>query len=69
MQKLKPKDQSGLEIMYIKNKEIFIGREDFGAKTQEPKLKKKKLKNVQKKSRFNIGNFFWDVQVCLTTLI
>ena len=66
MQKLKPKDQSGLEIMYIKNKEIFVGREDFGAKTHE---KKKKLKNVQKKNRFNIDNFFWDVQVCLTTPI
>lgn len=67
MQKLKPKDQSGLEIMYIKNKEIFVGREDFGAKTHE--RKKKKLKNVQKKNRFNIDNFFWDVQVCLTTPI
>ena len=67
MQKLKPKDQSGLEIMYIKNKEIFVGREDFGAKTHEKK--KKKLKNVQKKNRFNIDNFFWDVQVCLTTPI
>ena len=51
MQKLKPKDQSGLEIMYIKNKEIFIGREDFGATTQEPKLKKKKIKKYAKEKQ------------------
>ena len=46
---MKPKDQSGLEIMYIKNKEIFVGREDFGAKTHEKK--KKKIKKFAKEKQ------------------